>query len=507
MDTTISPAKNRNSIGFQNLILVLTLLLIFLVASRSPLDSDLWWHLQSGKVMTETGKPLLSDVFSYTRGGQVWVNHSWLSEVFLYSLYRLTGWLGISAWMGLMAVIIACILWFQVESDHFSKAGIVLLASVSCAPLWTPRPQFFSLVLLVFLAWLIDQWIKKGGRSLWITIPVFILWSNLHGGYILGILYLLACAAGLVLDGFPTEKRKLHQAGLILIVAIGGYLSTAVNPNGIRMWLIPFQTVGVGILRQFIQEWASPDFHSVESWAFAAYLILFLFCLARRSGKVPFSQLMPSLLFILMALYARRNISIAVVVSTPILLQAWTDMKVWSVISQKSPEYLKQLFVRYKAMPRRELTDSQKRTINLVFAGLLGLFSFFKLAAVTNPVLMEAFERKYYPENAVKYLAASPITEKGRLFNAYNWGGYIVWKNPDEKVFVDGRTDLFGDAILGEWLTIIQAGNGWQDLMAKWGITRIIIEPNRPLVFALPKDEWVEQYRDDQAVIFDRVSP
>jgi hypothetical protein len=500
----------NQSTGFQRLILVMTLLLVFMMASRTPLDSDLWWHLQSGRVMVESGKPLLTDVFSYTRYGQEWVNHSWLGEVVLYGIYQSSGWTGISAWMGILAAAVAGLLWSLIPGGVFSRGGFILLATVACGPLFTPRPQLFSLLFLVLLIWLVERWRRHGGKAIWWIIPLFAFWSNLHGGYVLGILFLLTWAVGMWMDAAQQvgvdRTKSLRQSGLVLAAAVGAYAAAAVNPNGYRMWLIPFQTVGVGILRQFIQEWASPDFHSIESWAFALYLLILMFGLSRRMERVPFFQILPSLLFILMALYARRNMAAAVVISLPMLVETWTQSGTASFISGFIPQSVKGLWERYKDQQKADLPETQRRVINLLFAGLLGLFCFFKLAAVTHPVLMTTFERKGFPLNAVKYLSENKGTQTGRLFNAYNWGGYIVWKNPDTRVFVDGRTDLFGDEILGEWLTMTQAGDGWQAMLKKWDISRVIIEPDRPLTTVLASNGWVERYRDKQAVIFDRGS-
>jgi hypothetical protein len=503
-----SNPKQENLSGFHNLILVIMLLMVFLVASRSPLDSDLWWHLQSGRVMSETGKPLITDVFSYTRNGQEWVNHSWLGEVALYGIYRVSGWTGLSAWMGLMAVLVAVLLWWQVSGSTYTRAAFILFTSVVCAPLWTPRPQFFSLLFLAFLTWLTARWLEKGGKIIWITAPLFILWSNLHGGYMLGILFLLACAIGLVMDAIlytgEDARHAFRQSGVLLLSAAGGYLAAAINPNGYRMWLIPFQTVGVGVLRQFIQEWSSPDFHSPETWPFAIFILLLVFCLSRKTGKTPFWMLIPSLLFLLMALYARRNLAAAAVVATPMLIEAWNSLPLKEFFTRMIPASIREWISRYRKIDQQQLSDNQKKWINLVFAGLMGLFCFFKLAGVTHPILMEAYEQKFYPAEAEKFMEMNKPINDGRLFNSYNWGGYLVWKNPQTKIFVDGRTDLFGDEILGEWMTVAQAGEGWQGMLEKWNVTRIILEPDRPIIAVLPSAGWEERYRDSQAVVFDR---
>jgi hypothetical protein len=90
------------------------------------------------------------------------------------------------------------------------------------------------------------------------------------------------------------------------------------------------------------------------------------------------------------------------------------------------------------------------------------------------------------------------------MLNEYNWGGYLTWFLREYPVFVDGRTDLYGDDVLGQWITAIQAGKGWQAILDRWKIKLILIEPSRPLATALSLAGWKLLYQDEQAVIFSR---
>src|SRR5512138_3557581 len=65
------------------------LIALFVMSMREVSDPDFWWHLRTGQFILETGSIPHVDVFSYTKAGQPWVTHEWLSEVFIYSLYRL----------------------------------------------------------------------------------------------------------------------------------------------------------------------------------------------------------------------------------------------------------------------------------------------------------------------------------------------------------------------------------------------------------------------------------
>jgi hypothetical protein len=290
---------------------------------------------------------------------------------------------------------------------------------------------------------------------------------------------------------------------LLTIAAVGGYAVAAINPNGYKMWLIPFETVGVGVLRQFIQEWASPDFHSPEVWPFAFFILLFIITQSLNSKKANYQQLLPAVIFILLSLFARRNIAAAAIVITPWLVSSWLDVFSGINLVEFFPEKIQQFLGKYQNLQQPFPSSRLTRFVNLSIVAVLGMFCFLKLAAVTHPVLMDAFERKYLPLDAVTYLKSMPADER-RIFNSYNWGGYLIWEYPDQKVYVDGRTDLFGDEILSEWLTVVQAGDGWKDSLAKWGVTRVIIEPERPLAKVLPYTGWTAVYQDHVAVIFDK---
>ena len=503
--TTIN-IPDQKKVGFENLILVVTLLLVFLMASRTPLDTDMWWHLRSGQIMVETGKPLLTDMFSYTRAGAVWTNHSWLGEVFLFGIYQIMSWGGLSALMGLVAVLTAWLIWLQISGGVFTKASFVLLASIVSAPLWTPRPQLFSILFLACLTWLVNFWLRKGGKVIWFSLPLFVLWSNIHGGFVLGIIYLIACAVGIALDGILCDKSlraaKLEQAKSLIAIAAWGYIAAAINPNGYKMWLIPFETVGVGVLRQYIQEWASPDFHSSEVWAFLVFILFLFIAQSLSSKKANFQYLAPAGLFILMSLFARRNIAATAIVATPWLASSWLDVISDIKLSDFLPEKFKQYLNSYRNLQKPLPFNRQTQLLNLGIAAFIGLFCFLKFAAVNHPILIGAYEKKSFPFQAVTFLKSVPHPSNGRIFNSYNWGGYLIWEMPDQKVYVDGRTDLFGDEVLGDWLNVIQAGDSWENMLRKWEVTRVIIEPDRPLAKVLPYAGWTAMYQDGMAVIF-----
>jgi hypothetical protein len=95
------------------------------------------------------------------------------------------------------------------------------------------------------------------------------------------------------------------------------------------------------------------------------------------------------------------------------------------------------------------------------------------------------------------------------MFNSYNWGGYLIWAlYPDYRVFVDGRTDLYDDAFLRDYLNVAMARPGWEDVLQRYDVKLIVIERDSVLATFLQAtgedSGWRMSYSDAQAAIFVR---
>ena len=102
--------------GFHRLFLVVLMILVFTMAARTPLDTDMWWHIRAGEITWTTGHPMLVDTLSFTRNGTQWINHSWLSEVAMYAIFRWGGYLGLSALVAALAVLCMFLLYIQMKT-------------------------------------------------------------------------------------------------------------------------------------------------------------------------------------------------------------------------------------------------------------------------------------------------------------------------------------------------------------------------------------------------------
>jgi hypothetical protein len=125
-----------------------------------------------------------------------------------------------------------------------------------------------------------------------------------------------------------------------------------------------------------------------------------------------------------------------------------------------------------------------------------------KVGADFPPAANQAAFRQNMPVDAVAFIKQQALP--GRLFNSYNWGGYLLWELPEYPVFIDGRTDLYNDEVINQWLQVVRAEPGWQQILDRWGVRLVLIEPAMPLVGHLKNAGWQELYRDDVAVVYAR---
>ncbi len=490
------------------LVFILTLLLVFIMAARTPLDSDMWWHLRAGEQTWSDGVPLRVDLFSHTRYGEKWINHSWLAQVGMYLLFRWQGFLALGGMTALLATLSMEIIYLQMDGPALLKAGLVILGSLVAAVIWAPRPQMFSFFLLSLVLYLLQLYRRGGKNYLWLFLPLFVLWSNLHAGYTLGLMVIGLTTLGEILNHLldPESEEGLPWKNIFQLAGWGvaAGLAVLVNPNGVDTWLIPFQTVNVEALQQFVVEWASPDFHEVTQQPFLWLLCMVMASWAFSRKKVDGADALMVICFAYLSLVARRNFGPFGLVTLPVLSRQLLPAAEPFVSWLKKRVEADGRWAKFLNKPVEEAEASQplfKRIINLSLVGLLSLVAAGKLVAVTHPALMKAYLSEQYPVQAVESIEV--LNLPGNLLNEYNWGGFLTWQLRNYPVFVDGRTDLYGDEVIDQWIDLVNGVPGWEDELKDANIRWILLEPGRPLVPRLEDDpDWELVYKDEKAVVY-----
>jgi hypothetical protein len=487
--------------SFRRFLFFFTLALVFVMAARLPLDSDLFWHLRAGEQTLADARPLTVDVFSHTRAGETWVNHSWLSQVWLYLTWKMGGWFALSLWTGALAAIgMGFIYLCMDDAPLLLRPFVIIFGALVAAPVWVARPQLTSLVLFAFLLWYLRRWQQGRRAPLWVLLPLFVLWSNLHGGYPLGLMLIGVVLGGALIerilgrDALPWARwRSLAVAGLL------SWLVVAINPNTWHMWLIPFQTVGMTTLQQYISEWASPDFHDFSQQPFIWLLLGTMMAMGFSRRRTSGADALGVAMFAYLGLTARRNFGPFALITMPVLARHLGD-----VIGQILERLPKEMRTRLEAAAQTLNAEPARRESAFRVGVLILLWgvAIFKGYAVTLPVQVESALEENYPTAAVAWIQENQ--PPGNLFNEYNWGGYLIWDLRAYPVAVDGRTDLYGDEILTQYVQVQSAQDGWAHILDDWDVNLVLVSPNTPLTAALAESGWQQAYADEVATVWIR---
>lgn len=466
---------------------------IFAMAARVSLDTDTWWHLRAGTWMLENRAILQTDPFSYTRGGAVWQYPGWIVQIPLALIYLWLGPGGLNLWTAGMVTLAFAFVWRAMEGETFLKGFIVVFGAAVSGVYWAARPYLVTFVLAGAFLWILEDF-RRGRRDRLAWLPVgMALWANSHGGFAVGFIlwgiygfevgvsWLAGCLRGGRSEGGEAAAlRRMLVVGALMVLAV------CVNPAGPAMLWYPFKTVGIEALQNYIQEWQSPNFHQVSVQPFAWLLLVTLGAVGASRRGLAWVDFLLVAVFAYLGLLAGRNVALFGLVA-PV------------VLARHAGAALERAGVRFPGPGRG---GRRLRTLNGAVFGLVLVAAAGKVALVWPVEANERAFREFLPVEAAAFLRET--RPDGRLFNSYNWGAYLLWALPEYPVFVDGRTDLYDDEIIGQWFQVARAEEGWQEALARWEVNVVLLERGLPVVSRLEGEGWRLLYEDELAVVYAR---
>ena len=257
--------------------------LLFSMAVRIPVDTDTWWHIRSGEYTLNEGF-IFEDPFSHTKLGEEWINHSWGSQIILYGVWEIAQNIGLSLYTAILATAGMAMLYQICRGNVYLRGFVLVIGAATAAVFWSARPQMISFFLSTVVLYILYKYKYDKVDRLWFIPPIMLLWGNMHAGFSIGFIFLGGVVAGEIIGNFLSKDnndvigwngiRKLIIVGLVSVVVL------VINPYGFQMLLVPFETVSIGALRDFIQEWNSPNFQGRQTWPF----ILMIFALIGATG-------------------------------------------------------------------------------------------------------------------------------------------------------------------------------------------------------------------------------
>jgi hypothetical protein len=244
-----------------------------------------------------------------------------------------------------------------------------------------------------------------------------------------------------------------------------------------------------------IPEYQSPNFHLPETWPFIIILFLTIIGLAGTTARISWKQILLIISFTGMALYTSRMIPLFAIVVTPIAAKVIADCL--------RENYSKSGFL---------MLEENIYRINSTSNGLIWISAIVLLAALLlrsgrtlDPQAQgNVFDKSFFPVEAVSWLQTH--AQNGHMFNEFDWGGFLLLKLwPDQQIFMDGHTHIYGEALTREYERVITLGNGWEGVLNKYDVKWIIIRAHTALANQLASSpNWKTVYKDQTSIIFVR---
>jgi hypothetical protein len=457
-------------------------------------DGDLPRHLRLGEWMIANRAMLTVDNFSFTRGGQPFVAFEWGSEVIYAAVHRLGGLAGVAVLAGMVlaftyALLIRFLLSHKVEP--LLAYLTVMAAALLGASHWVARPHLFTMLLVVILLTRLEE---VDQRPLWWFAPLFWVWSNIHGGFVYGLLLIGMYVAGDLVEWLinrrsPVWRNRLGYHGLALLLAIGGVI---LNANGYRLFVHLVAFFGQPLLMEKTQEFNSPDFHVLNGKLFLYALLIILtgLALTRRRPSAP--HLFVLLGNIAFSLQAQRNVELFALTALP--LMAWHLDPDWGKVPGLG---------RIRRAFAQE-SDAQYRGVpSVIFSVEVVVLALFGARVGGREIITSEFDPKIFPVAAVARAREEKLT--GRIYSEFIWGGYILYAWPEQQVFIDGGTDHYGEALVQQHIQLATLQPEWRDVLTHWNISLALLATDAPLAHELVREPgWRVRFCDPTAVLLER---
>ncbi len=414
--------------------IIIIFLFLFLFTIQHPLDLDLGWHLRYGQYFFQTGHILKDNILSFIWPGYKWVQASWGYDLFVYQVFKYFGFAGLSLGGAIFTVLIFLIITRPIKRFAFNQLLFLMMIYLTqVPPLYytgmrsqTPSALFFALAIVIGYKF-----------EYFYFLPfLFLIWANMHGGFSLGLMLLLFIWG---LQGFLIFIKKKFQLifstvnfkkwcsfGLMLFLSI---LTPLINPWGLKTYTETFKhTTNINLTT--ISEWMPLTWKiapiEILVVIFLLFLVIFVWSRKRKIEDLPYlAALLVSAYLGISAIRFLINFGIII---TYYFAQNIDGLQ-WKIFRDRFFQFI-----------------ISSCLISLILVDLL----------ITKRYLawpkFDVFNFSWNDYCLANYDCSENVTQvmlknipKGNGYTHYNYGGYLTWRVPQVKTFIDGRMAAWED--------------------------------------------------------------
>lgn len=466
---------------------------------------DFWWHLKMGHVILETGSIPRTDIFSFTAAGKPFIVQNWLAEVVLSLVYK-AGGLPLLVFFNtlLLIAILLPVYYLCRKATSLQWPAIFSASLVSICMLGNLRPQVFSFLLFSLFYLLLDDFRRQRRDRLWLLPILMVVWVNVHGGFVLGII-LCACylVSGLT-QIFSHNRFKSGMSGIqisrLAVCLPVCLLSTLLNPETFRIYQYLVTVLRDPSSQQYVYEWQSPHIGTVQGvFLFFLPFSIVTVALIIRRRKIELADISIYLVFSFLGLSAIRYSVYFLILAAPMISR-----------------YLPAKDRADADIPSENAASRQsfwlKKGRNPAF------FNFAIAAAALIIVVMQSpwVQSRYFHNSLLEPKTPVGVMDfieqhslQGNIAHPQIYGDYFIWRLwPKQRSFFDGRVHLFGKSFFLDYQNIFN-GSNWEALCVKYGIRYILINKddatgaqNDLINSARSSPTWSPIYEDSICIFF-----
>jgi len=452
------------------------------IGMRPVVDLDIWWHLHQAAWIVEHRTLPLTDPFTAYGMGKSWIAYHWLYELIVYAFYRAFGLFGIALYTTMLAFAITATLHSLLRrhaGDLVVATGLTALALAAMYPVITqPRPWLFNVLFLILELTVILEVRKTGTRRwLWTLPPLFLVWACINIQFVYGLFVLALAAVEALIQRRADHPDSPHPVGIASLAGVFAVcvLATCLTPYHLRIYVPVVTAVRLTDPFLFLAELQAPPFRLVFDWIMLGLLLAATFVLGRQRNVSWFLLLLLAT-GAFVAFRARRDVWFVVIAS------AVTLAVTRSPSTSRRPPF---------GMAR----------VAVIAVLVLGVTVGLSLTRVSAARLEQAVAEAF-PVGAAAFVEQQKY--RGRIYNDYNWGGYLMWRLPALDVTLDGRNPVHGDARIWASIRTFGGAPGWDSDTELITADIVIADVNSALASLLRTDARFKlAYEDRASVVFE----
>lgn len=458
------------------------------------MDGDTGWHIRTGEYILDYHRIPRQDLFSYSKPGAPWFAWEWLSDIIFALLFRAAGLKGIVLFSGvIIAGVSTLLLRYTLWRGANSLVAILstLLAVGSSTIHFLARPHLFTLLLLPISIWVLERDRREPGRQVWALIPLTAVWANLHGGFVLFLACLTLLVLGLAVQKslFGSERSAIGRYAVLLTACSA---ATLLNPYGIQLHVHIGEYLRADWIRNLVQEFQAPTFRSEGQIQFELLLIAGLLC----AGVFILNRKIPETLWLVFlahsSLASVRHAPLYAMVAAPLIAVELTGW--WkNEAAQARRASLCHLFFRVGEDLAPAFTRMSVWTTVAVFV----------LACLNAPVPWPRdFPKEAFPTDLIA--RNRQLLATGRVFTTDQWGDYLIYTfYPRQKVFIDGRSDFYGERLGKEYLALLEGAHTSLAIVKEHAFDVMLLPVEWPLAELLKRQPGWKAIEDNgHAILF-----